>query len=82
MSDKESGNNGQSEEEISIKFFNEVVPGLWVGLLDLIHDLWMRLGDFMEQQSKIFSEVMGTEGADGGEESDGDVIQFPNKEDN
>lgn len=82
MSDEESDNQERNEEEITAMFFNRVVPGLWVGLLDMIHDLWVRLGDFMEQQSKIFSEVMGTEGADDEEESEGDVIQFPNKEDN
>lgn len=82
MSDEESDNQERSEEEVSAMFFNRVVPGLWVGLLDMIHDLWMRLGDFMEQQSQIFSEVMGTEGADGEEESEGDVIQFPTQEDN
>jgi hypothetical protein len=82
VSDEESDNQERNEEEITAMFFNRVVPGLWVGLLDMIHDLWVRLGDFMEQQSKIFSEVMGTEGADDEEESEGDVIQFPNKEDN
>ena len=63
------------EEEASALFFNKIVPGLWVGLLDMVHDLWMRLGDFMEEQSAIYSDVMGEEEPESPEEH-GDVIPF------
>ena len=76
MSDKEPSN----EEEAAAVFFNQIVPGLWVGLLDLIHDLWMKLGDFMEQQSQIYSQTMGTAAGTGDEEAGGGVIPFPQPE--
>ena len=76
MSDKEPSN----EEEAAAVFFNQIVPGLWVGLLDLIHDLWMKLGDFMEQQSQIYYQTMGTAAGAGDEEEGGDVIPFPQPE--
>lgn len=71
MSDEEPS----KEEEASALFFNKIVPGLWVGLLDMVHDLWMRLGDFMEEQSAIYSDVMGEEEPESPEEH-GDVIPF------
>jgi len=49
----------------------------------MIHDLWMRLGDFMEQQSKIYSEVMdvvGKNGAEEGAEEGAEIIPFPQSE--
>tara|TARA_Y100001951_G_scaffold35690_1_gene28190 strand:- start:217 stop:477 length:261 start_codon:yes stop_codon:yes gene_type:complete len=78
VSDEEPEN-----EEAAALFFNQIVPGLWVGLLDMIHDLWMRLGDFMEQQSKIYSEVMdvvGTNGPEEGAEEGAEIIPFPQPE--
>lgn len=74
MSDEEPEN-----EEAAALFFNQIVPGLWVGLLDMIHDLWMRLGDFMEQQSKIYSEVMDVVAPNDAEEG-AEIIPFPQPE--
>lgn len=68
------------EDEAAQRFFTTIIPGLWVGLLDMIHDLWMRLGDFMEQQSQIYEEVMKTFGDDSeGENSNNGaaIIPFP-----
>lgn len=78
MSDKKP-----EDDEAAALFFNQIVPGLWVGLLDMIHDLWMRLGDFMEQQSKIYSEVMDVVGKNDAEEEaeeGAEIIPFPQPE--
>jgi len=75
------GKDENENDEAAALFFNRIVPGLWVGLLDMIHDLWMRLGEFMEEQSKIYEEVVGTMNADNGEETDSNVFPFPNKKD-
>lgn len=71
MTDEEPNNDEASHQ----LFFNQIIPGLWVGLLDLLHDMWMRLGEFMEQQSQIYEEVMTVLKP---EESGGaEVIPFP-----
>ena len=38
-------------------FYTHVIPSVWIGLLDLVHDVMMRLGEFLEVQGKMFEEA-------------------------
>jgi|TARA_R110000824_G_scaffold193155_2_gene375522 hypothetical protein len=51
MSDEEDG------EMSAEAFYDKVIPSAWIGMLDLCHDLMMRLGDFLEAQGKMVEEA-------------------------
>ena len=71
MSDEDEG------EVAAEAFYAHVIPAMWIGLLDLVHDVMMRLGDFLEVQGKMVEEAklyLSPEGAE--------IIPFPtNNED-
>jgi len=49
-----------------------VISSMWIGLLDLCHDIMMRLEDFLEVQGKMVEEArlyLAPEGAE--------IIPFP-----
>jgi len=50
---------------------------MWVGLLDLIHDITMRLGDFMEVQGKAVEEAKAYLRHPSSEEEGAEIIPFP-----
>ena len=50
--------SGEDEGEVSAEaFYAHVIPAMWIGLLDLCHDIMMRLGDFLEVQGKMVEEA-------------------------
>jgi hypothetical protein len=73
MSDEEEGSDLSAEA-----FYTHVIPSMWIGLLDLCHDIMMRLEDFLEVQGKMVEEArlyLAPEEAE--------IIPFPiNNEDN
>ena len=73
MSDEESDDQDMSAEA----FYAPVIPTMWVGLLDLIHDITMRLGDFMEVQSKAVEEAKAYLRHPSSEEEGAEIIPFP-----
>ena len=48
----------EDEGEMSAEaFYATVIPSAWVGMLDLVHDVMMRLGDFLEVQGRMVEEA-------------------------
>lgn len=48
----------EDEGEMSAEaFYATVIPSAWVGLLDLVHDVMMRLEDFLEVQGRMVEEA-------------------------
>ena len=66
MSDEEDG------EMSAEAFYVTVIPSAWIGMLDLCHDMMMRLGDFLEAQGKMVEEAKAYLKAEGAE-----IIPFP-----
>ena len=73
MSDEESDDQELSAEAC----YATIIPTMWVGLLDLIHDITMRLGDFMEVQSKAVEEAKAYLRHPSSEEEGAEIIPFP-----
>ena len=68
----------EDEGEVSAEaFYATVIPTMWVGLLDLFHDITMRLGDFMEVQSKAVEEAKAYLRHPSSEEEGAEIIPFP-----
>ena len=71
MSDEE-----EAEDEMSMEaFYAHVIPSMWIGLLDLVHDMTMRLGDFLEVQGKVVEEVKQHLARN--DEEGAEIITFP-----
>jgi hypothetical protein len=67
MSDEEEGGDLSAEA-----FYSTVIPAMWIGLLDMCHDIMMRVGDFLDAQGKMVEEAklyLKPEGAE--------IIPFP-----
>jgi hypothetical protein len=65
------------DEEMSAEaFYATVIPAMWIGLLDLIHDVMMRFGDFLDAQGKMVKEAQAYLKPEGAE-----IIPFPTDED-
>ena len=48
----------EDEGEMSAEAcYATVIPSAWVGMLDLVHDVMMRLGDFLEVQGRMVEEA-------------------------
>jgi len=82
MSDEEEGSDLSAEA-----FYTHVIPSMWIGLLDLCHDIMMRLEDFLEVQGKMVEEArlyLAPEEAEPYQAPEGaEIIPFPiNNEDN
>jgi hypothetical protein len=71
MSDEESDDQEMSAEA----FYAHVIPSMWIGLLDMCHDISMRLGDFLEVQGKMVEEAKLYMNPGGAE-----IIPFPTDE--
>ena len=78
--------NEMSDEEREERFFRIIIPHAWAGLLDLIHDVYVRLGEWLEAQATVMQETFGDEVQDvfAGEtppDHDADVVPlFPDEE--
>ncbi len=63
----------EDEGEVSAEaFYATVIPSAWIGMLDLCHDMMMRLGDFLEAQGKMVEEAKAYLQPEGAE-----IIPFP-----
>ena len=73
MSDEESDDQDMSAEA----FYATVRPTMWVGLLDLLHAITIRLGAFRELQSKAVEEAKAYLRHPSSEEEGAEIIPFP-----
>ena len=73
--------NDEDREEL---FFRVIIPHAWAGILDLIHDVYNRLGEWLSDQAQVMKDTFGDEVSDvfTGEEppEGGIVLPFPDKE--
>ena len=75
--------NDEDREEL---FFRVVIPHAWAGMLDLIHDVYNRLGEWLGDQAQVMKDTFGDEVSDvftgeGEEPSEGGIVlPFPDKE--
>jgi hypothetical protein len=64
-------------EDLSAEaFYATVIPAMWIGLLDLIHDVMMRFGDFLDAQGKMVEEAKSYMHHPSNQEG-AEVIPFP-----